>query len=56
MTFINLLRRQIAPVGLLVTSNVNNLHRRFMSRLRKYCSMCVYVSEYGWTMYVVRCV
>lgn len=39
MTFINLLRRQIAPVGVLVTSNVNNLHRRFMSRLRKYCSV-----------------
>lgn len=53
MIFFNLLRRQIAPVGLLVTTNINNIHRRFMSRLRKYyksmygmsnvrLSMCVY--------------
>lgn len=38
MTFFNILRRQIAPVGLAVSSNINNLHRRFMSRLRKYFS------------------
>lgn len=35
MAFFNLLRRQFAPVGLAVTSNINNLHRRFMSQLRK---------------------
>lgn len=45
MAFFNLLRRQIAPVGLVVTTNLNNIHRRFMSRLRKYFMNCVFLSD-----------
>lgn len=39
MAFFNLFRRQIAPVSLVITTNINNVHRRFMSRLRKYYTM-----------------
>lgn len=36
MAFTNLFRRQIAPIGILVTKNFNNFQQRFMSRIRKY--------------------